>query len=168
MWFGEDLQFEELAVDLPYDFEMLRHDAACEGKRFVERLRAEWESGRQRFAGVHEALVAARVHGELAGIGGLTVDPDMTSAMRMRRFYIRPSHRRHGIGRQLAMTLLSRSIAKGTIVTVNTDDAGAALFWETLGFQYDPKAGHTHRLQWQGRKAIGLPQQQTADGLDDA
>ncbi|MGV1792064.1 GNAT family N-acetyltransferase [Rhizobium sp. A37_96] len=168
MRFGQDLQFEEIAVDLPYDFEMLRHDAAREGKRFVERLHAEWESGRQRFTGVHEALVAARVNGDLAGIGGLTVDPDMTSAMRMRRFYIRPSHRRHGIGRQLTMTLLSRSIANGTIVTVNTDDAGAALFWETLGFQFDPKAGHTHRLRWQGRKAVSLLQQQTADRLDDA
>ncbi len=154
MPFGQDLQFEELAVDLPCDFEILRHDAACEGKRFVERLHAEWESGRQRFTGVHEALMTARVNGDLAGIGGLTVDPGMTFAMRMRRFYIRPSHRRHGIGRQLAMTLLKRSIATGTIVTVNTDDAGAALFWETMGFQHHPQAGHTHRLQWQGQKAV--------------
>lgn len=143
------LQFEETTAHLPSDFVVLRQDAALEGKRFLERLCAEWQSGEQRFSGTHEVLLAVRVNGELAGIGGMTADPDMSSATRMRRFFIRPTYRRHGLGRQLATAILSRTIPSGTIVTANTDSAEAAAFWEAVGFRYDPKPGYTHWLLWQ-------------------
>ena len=142
----QGLQFEEMTAHLPPDFEVLRRDAALEGKRFLDRLYVEWQSGEQRFRGTHEVLLAVRVNGELAGIGGMTVDPAMPSAMRMRRFYIRPAYRRHGLGRQLAAAILSRTIPSGTIVTVNTDNATAAAFWEAIGFQCDPRHGSTHWL----------------------
>lgn len=142
------LEFEELTEYLPSDFEGLRRDAAAEGKRFLERLYVEWRSGEQRFSRAHEVLLTVRVNGELAGIGGMTVDPDMPSAMRMRRFFIRPAYRRHGLGRQLATAILSRTLPSGTIITVNTDNTEAAAFWEALGFQYDPKPGCSHWLLW--------------------
>jgi len=78
----------------------------AEGFRFVERLAKDWKAGVTRFDRDGEALVGARVDEVLAGIGRLTVDPVVSGALRMRRFYVRPSFREHGIGRKLVGTLL--------------------------------------------------------------
>ncbi|MEF0944038.1 GNAT family N-acetyltransferase [Rhizobium sp. BR 362] len=144
-----ELQFDQIVDRLPPDFNVLRRDTASEGRRFIERLHDEWQSGEQRFNRAGEVLLAARFNHELAGIGGMTVDPDLPSAMRMRRFYVRPAYRRRGLGRQLAAAILNRTIPKGTLVTVNTDSADAAAFWEALGFQRDSKFGYSHWLTWE-------------------
>ncbi|WP_158704591.1 GNAT family N-acetyltransferase [Rhizobium sp. NXC24] len=144
-----DLQFDQIVERLPADFDVLRGDAASEGRRFIERLHDEWQSGEQRFNQAHEVLLAVRVDRDLAGVGGMTVDPDLPSAMRMRRFFIRPAYRRCGLGRQLAAAILNRTIPKGTIVTVNADNADAVAFWEALGFQSGPRLGHSHWLAWE-------------------
>ena len=80
----------------------------------------------------------------LAGIGGLTVEPVVPSALRMRRFYVRPAFRRSGVGRQLAMALLAR--AKPTqLITANAAPASVP-FWESIGFRPDQRDWHTHIL----------------------
>ena len=96
-----------------------------------------------RFDGNGEALLAAHVTGVLAGIGGLTNEPILPGALRMRRFYVRPLFRRAGIGRTLAMVLLGRARITGLLVTVNAATA-SVLFWESLGFAPDMRDGHTH------------------------
>ena len=83
-------------------FDALRAEARSEGHSFVERLAADWEAHRMRFDRHGEVLLAARVTGVLAGIGGLTIEPGMPGALRMRRFYVRARFRRAGIGRTLA------------------------------------------------------------------
>ena len=128
---------------LPAGFEALRREARAEGYRFVERLVAEWDAGKNRFDHAGEILLALRVADELAGIGGLTIDPVLAEALRMRRFYIRPQFRRRGLGRVLAERLLDRAL--GRAVTVNAG-AGSERFWEALGFRADPADGHSHVL----------------------
>jgi GNAT superfamily N-acetyltransferase len=130
--------------DLPSDIDLLRAEAACEGYRFLERLVTEWMSCRERFAREGEALLAAYVESELAGMGGMTIDPAVTDALRMRRFYVRASFRRLGIGRKLALSLLGRSRPLRGQVTVNAGTSDASAFWEALGFMPDSYNGHTH------------------------
>ena len=96
-----------------------------------------------RFDGNGEALFAAHVAGVLAGIGGLTIEPGMPGALRMRRFYVRARFRRAGIGRTLATALLERARITGLLVSVNAAPASAP-FWESLGFVPDMRDGHTH------------------------
>jgi hypothetical protein len=72
--------------DSPPDIDLLRAEAARQGYRFLERLVTEWISRRERFAREGEALLAAYFGSELAGIGGMTIDPAVTGAWRMRRF----------------------------------------------------------------------------------
>jgi GNAT superfamily N-acetyltransferase len=129
---------------LPLGIDVLGAEAACEGYRFLERLVAEWMSHRQRFAREGEALLAAYVGNELAGIGGITIEPAVMGALRMRRFYVRPSFRRRGIGHKLALSLLERSRSLECQVMVNAGPAEASAFWEALGFMPDPGNGHTH------------------------
>ena len=135
--------------DLPAGFDALRADALAEGYRFVERLAADWTSRAIRFDREGEALLAAHVNGVLAGIGGLTIEPVLPGAVRMRRFYVRPAFRRSGVGLQLATALLARVIA-GRLITVNAAPASFP-FWESIGFTPDARDGHTHILNREGR-----------------
>ena len=129
---------------LPVGFAALQAEARHEGYRFLERLAAEWEAGTARFNRPSEALIAAHAAGVLAGIGGLTLDPVVPDALRMRRFYIHPALRRAGIGRRLAMALLQLPGTAGRSVTVNAGTAEASVFWEALGFVAERRDGHTH------------------------
>ena len=140
------MQIEVVSGTLPVGLPILRAEARREGYRFLERLASEWEAGVVRFDRPREALLAAHMAGVLAGTGGLTLDPVAPSALRMRRFYVHPAFRRHGIGRGLAMALLQRPGTAGWNVTVNAGTAEASMFWEALGFVAERRDGHTHIL----------------------
>jgi GNAT superfamily N-acetyltransferase len=131
--------------ELPVGLDALRTEARAEGYRFLGRLCAEWASGTVRFDQPGEQLMVARVDGALAAIGGLTVDPVVVGALRMRRFYVSARFRRHGIGRTLASALLEHALCNTAVVTVNAA-TDSAPFWETLGFVAEPHDGHTHVL----------------------
>ena len=136
-------KLQRVIEELPAGFDDLRAEARAEGYLFMERLATDWMSGTARFDRAGEALLAARVNGVLAGIGGLTVEPIVPGALRMRRFYVRLAYRRSGIGRKLASALLERARSAGGLVTVNAAPASTA-FWESLGFAPDARDGHTH------------------------
>ena len=141
----DQLELESVTGDLPAGFETLRAEALAEGFRHIERLGAEWASRTTRFDREGEALLAARLNGVLAGIGGLTIDPVVPGALRMRRFYVRWQFRLVGVGRKLATALLEQTGDTHRPITVNANPASVA-FWESLGFKPDPRDGHTHLL----------------------
>jgi GNAT superfamily N-acetyltransferase len=136
-------QLQPVIEELPAGFDALRAEARAEGYRFVDRLATDWMSGTIRFDREGEALLVARTNGVLAGIGGLTIEPVVPEAMRMRRFYVRLAYRRSGIGRKLAIALLERARGARRLVTVNAAPASTA-FWESLGFAPDSRDGYTH------------------------
>jgi GNAT superfamily N-acetyltransferase len=136
-------KLQRVIEELPAGLDALRAEARAEGYLFVERLATDWMSGTIRFDRVGEALLAARLNGVLAGIGGLTIEPVVPDALRMRRFYVRLAYRRSGVGRKLVTALLERAVSAGRLVTVNAAPASAA-FWESLGFAPDARDGHTH------------------------
>ena len=138
------LQLEAVVKHLPDGFDVLRAEARVEGHLFVERLFTDWVSHTNRFDREGEALLAARVNGVLAGIGGVTIEPVVPGAVRMRRFYVRPVFRRNRVGHRLATALLNR-VGVGRPITVNAASASFA-FWESVGFQPDHCDGHTHVL----------------------
>jgi len=131
-------------TELPVGFNVLRSDARDEGHTNMERLAADWISGTNRFEDVGEALLAAFVTDELTGVGGITRDPACPEALRLRRFYVRPAFRRHGVGRCLAFALIhkARPLTKRLVLNAETDLA--VRFWLTLGFVEDRRNGHTH------------------------
>jgi GNAT superfamily N-acetyltransferase len=122
----------------------LRAEALAEGRQFIERLATDWISGATRFDRAGEALFMARAHCTLAGVGGLTRDPFVPGALRMRRFYIRVAYRHSGVGRRLATALLKQAPA-GILITVNAGRESIP-FWEKLCFRAVTHNGHTHVL----------------------
>lgn len=135
---------EPVRGNLPPDFPVLRAEAAGEGFGFMDRLLREWTSGDVRFDRPGEQLLVARHDGTIAGIGGVTADPFDPSALRMRRFYVRAGFRRHGIARQLALTLLQGALATGRALNVNAGTEVAPGFWESMGFRPVEGLPHTH------------------------
>ena len=130
------------AVDvLPAGLDALREEARRQGHRMLDTLTTEWVSGAQRFIHPGEALLAAYVGDELAAVGGITLEPTIPGALRMRRFYVALAHRRSGVGRTLAAVLLEG--AHGRIITANAA-AGSEAFWGSLGFMADRRDGYTH------------------------
>ena len=93
------MRLEPVVEALPAGFDQLQAESGAEGHNFLDRLASDWTSGVMRFDRPGEMLLAAYSDDMLVGVGGITVDPEMPEALRMRRFYIRSAFRRAGIGR---------------------------------------------------------------------
>jgi len=137
------MRLERVIDSLPAGFAELQAEARADGHSMLDTLAAEWSSGAMRFDRPGEMLLAAYAANTLAGIGGLTQEPEIPGALRMRRFYIALAYRRHGVGRALAAALLRQAMAK-TITCYAA--AGSEAFWEALGFMPDRRDGRTHVL----------------------
>jgi GNAT superfamily N-acetyltransferase len=141
------VRLEPVVEALPAEFDQLRAESGAEGRRFLDRLANDWASGVMRFDRPGEMLLAAYSDDDmLVGVGGITVDPEIAGALRMRRFYIRSAFRRTGIGRAIAETLLESALRKVDTITLNAATASFR-FWESLGFVPDQQAGHSHILR---------------------
>jgi GNAT superfamily N-acetyltransferase len=136
------VRFQRVVNELPADFKAMRREARAEGHEFLDRLASDWASGAMRFDRPGEVLLAAYSNGVLAAIGGITIDPIVPEALRMRRFYVRPAFRRGGIGREIAQALLERARSV-PVVTLNAA-VKSVPFWESLGFVPQAGDGHTH------------------------
>lgn len=134
---------------LPDGFDVILQAAASEGVRNMAMLAAQWASGEQRFE-EPDALFAALVDGDLAGVGGVTVERGAGEpAMRMRRLYVLPAFRRFGVGRRLAGAMMQQGFQAAPLLTLNAAASDAAApFWEAMGFgRTDAVAGATHALR---------------------
>ena len=126
------MRLERVLAEMPAGFDVLKAEARAEGYRHIDRLADEWLAGTMHFERVGEALIAASLDRQLVGIGGITIDPSQPGALRMRRFYVKCSFRRAGIGRAIAENLLAHARGLGRPVTVNAG-AGSEPFWRSLG-----------------------------------
>jgi GNAT superfamily N-acetyltransferase len=139
------LQLVRIVDSLPDGFAALRAEAEAEGHRHMSRLADEWATNPADFV----VLIAAALDGELAGIGGLTREPQTTdrATLRMRRLYVSASARRQGVGRALANALLQEAFDRLATVTVHAGNDGAAAFWEAMGFAVVTDRPWSHELQ---------------------
>jgi GNAT superfamily N-acetyltransferase len=134
---------------LPDGFDVILEAAASEGVRNMAMLAAQWAGGEQRFDDPG-ALFAALVDGDLAGVGGVTVETGAGEpAMRMRRLYVLPMFRRFGVGRRLAGAMMQQGFQAAPLLTLNAAASDAAApFWEAMGFaRKDTVPGATHALR---------------------
>lgn len=98
----EVVRVVRLVEALPDEFAAILVEAAAEGVRNMAMLATEVGSAADPYRDPG-ALFAAFVGGDLAGVGGVTVERSLAEpAMRMRRLYVRPGFRRTGVARALA------------------------------------------------------------------
>ena len=133
---------------LPHGFDVMSADAAAEGVRNMAALASEFGAADDPFRDPG-ALFAAFIDGELAGVGGVTVQAGLAEpAMRMRRLYVRPAVRRAGVARALAGAMMQQGFQAAPLLVLNAAASAAAPpFWEAMGFERVDWAGITHALR---------------------
>lgn len=120
---------------LPADFTALRDAAEREGYRFVRRLADRWDG--ERYRDDESASVWGAVQGgALIAIGAQTYDEYDPSPLhrRIRHFYVRPDHRRGGVGRNLAAQLIADAHALAPMLHLRATHALSIAFWDEIGF----------------------------------
>jgi len=133
---------------LPPHVHSLAIEARREGYRFIDRLIDEWFDGSNRFDRDGEYLLMAFAGEAPVGVGGLSAEPTIADALRMRRFYVHPSVRGQGIGRMLADALIDQARQATTLLTVHSGSEDASAFWQALGFQPHLGNGYSHLLRF--------------------
>src|SRR5215472_12354244 len=78
VWENTSMRLEQVVAEMPAGFDVLRAEARAEGYRHIDRLADEWVAGTMRFDRDGEALIAASLDRQLAGIGGITIDPSQS------------------------------------------------------------------------------------------
>jgi GNAT superfamily N-acetyltransferase len=131
--------------------------AQQEGVRNVGLLLQALGSEPTPFQAAGELMLGLWVGDELAGVGGRSWCPIVAGALRVRRFYVAPAHRRTGIGRRLALATLDDAGAWCSLVSCNARASPqAAPFWESLGFVRSSIEGVTHTLRIEAAEADGV------------
>ena len=122
------VRFEDLPLQ---DLEHLLLESEAEGFRFVRRLRDDWISGANRFAGPGEAFFGCYLDGRLVAIGG--VNRQSVSTGRLRRVYVARKARRTGVGRALVAHVITHAIQYFDEVVLRTNTEAADAFYRALG-----------------------------------
>lgn len=143
-----EIDIRPVTGTLPQQVHSLAIEARREGYRFLDRLIDEWSDDSNRFDRNGECLLMVFIGKVPAGIGGLTTEPRIAGALRIRRFYIHPSARGQGIGRMLADMLIDRARQATTLLTVHSGSEDASAFWQALGFQPCLGDGYSHLLRF--------------------
>lgn len=141
----EVVRVVRLVEALPDEFAAILVEAAAEGVRNMAMLATEVGSAADPYRDPG-ALFAAFVGGDLAGVGGVTVERSLAEpAMRMRRLYVRPGFRRTGVARALAGAMMQQGFQGAPLLTLNAQASAAAPpFWEAMGFERVDWPGITH------------------------
>ncbi|OXE35069.1 MAG: GNAT family N-acetyltransferase [Phenylobacterium zucineum] len=126
------VQLVRLTDDLPQGFDALMALATTAGYGNMARPADEIATSSTAFI----ALLAAMNGKDLAGIGGMTLEPEPAPepTIRLRRLYVAPSARRTGIARTLVSALLQEAWDQVDLVSVHAGTEDAAHFWQAQGF----------------------------------
>lgn len=128
------------------DLSSLAEAAQADGLHVIDRVIGAWADGSERFDAPGECLLAAMADDRAVAIGGITRDPYLPAALRMRRFFTHPAWRGQGIARRMAERMIG-AVPLHVPVTLRAGSADAGAFWERLGFIAENGRGHTHVLR---------------------
>jgi N-acetylglutamate synthase-like GNAT family acetyltransferase len=133
---------------LPRDVDVLSREAEAQGYRFLRRLIEEWNTAVNRFDQQGEVLFAARVQGQLVGVGGLNRDPySRTRGVgRVRHLYVLEEFRHQGIGTHLLERIVAAARGAFNELHLRTDSSYAGAFYERFGFRRINYERATHAL----------------------
>lgn len=135
--------FQILKVD-ELHLEQIGHlieECTEEGFSFMQKLREEYVSGRNRFDKHGEVLYIALIDQKIVGICGLNLDPyeKKLTIGRVRHLYVAKGYRKQGIASQLVQNIISEAKQHFLEVTLRTNNPEADRLYRSIGFSTDSK-----------------------------
>ncbi|ALD03380.1 MAG: GNAT family N-acetyltransferase [Acinetobacter sp.] len=128
------------AETLPVEIKELAKQAHKEGLVLVDGLIEEYESGKNRFNQPGEFLLFAYDDDRLIACGGLNQQWNEneidTRIGRVRRFYVLPKYRKHGVGKQLLQHLEKQARANFSALCLSIDTKAAASFYQKQNYVF--------------------------------
>ncbi|HEY9100501.1 GNAT family N-acetyltransferase [Chitinimonas sp.] len=146
---ADSLRVERVGETLPAEVEALYALGEAEGFRFLTRLRQDWCCGDNRFDHEGEAFFVVWLDDRLVGIGGLNRDCDDDTLGRVRRVYVHPEARSHGVGHALLAAIEAHAAQHFKRLVLYTNATPAMHFYESLGYRRiigHPQRSHEKRL----------------------
>lgn len=126
------------AEQLPAQIETLLKLANKEGVNVVQRLIDEYASGQNRFQDEGEFFLIAYDGDKLIGCGGLNQQREEEGQKsrigRVRRFYVHPKYRRHGVGKDLLAYLETKAKPNFSALCLQTYTRLAADFYQKQNY----------------------------------
>lgn len=118
------------------------------GHNFLQRTMDDWYSGANKFDRPGEKLWGLFIGKDLAGVGGLNIDPySLTTKIgRVRHLYVGEGYRRAGYATLIMNKILKEACYNFTVLRLFTDNAGASAFYEKLGFKQTRQYKASHIL----------------------
>lgn len=126
--------------ELPQDFAALMTEASQDGHLFLQKMKDEWTSGKNRFSLNAEALFGAfNDNKDLVAIGGVNIDPylDDPDIGRVRHVYVSSNYRGRGLGKQILQKIETHSLSRFEILRLKTHNPKSVGFYISLGFHID-------------------------------
>jgi GNAT superfamily N-acetyltransferase len=128
------------AEKLPIQIKELAKQAQKEGLPLIDRLIEEYESGKNRFNQPGEFLLLAYEDDKLIACGGLNQqwnENEIDARIgRVRRFYVLPKYRKHGVGKLLLQHLEKQARANFSALCLSTDTKSAANFYQKQNYVF--------------------------------
>jgi len=120
--------------------------ANAEGYSFVERTKADWVAGTNRFDRPGECFFLASDIGRRVGMCGLNRDPfvDDPTVGRLRHLYVDPTYRRSGVAVALVGACLDAATGTFDQVRLRTNNPAADALYRSLGFEPIDEDSATH------------------------
>ncbi|TQR68817.1 GNAT family N-acetyltransferase [Acinetobacter sp. RF14B] len=128
------------AKELPDQIEKLAILARKEGYELIDKLIEEYRTGKNCFSHANEFLVGAYDGDRLIACGGLNQqwgDNGVEERIgRVRRFYVHPKYRQHGVGKQLLAYLEKLARPHYSALCLHTDIKQAASFYQKQNYVF--------------------------------
>ncbi|MDM1261981.1 GNAT family N-acetyltransferase [Acinetobacter indicus] len=128
------------AQGLPEQIVELEKQASKEGFAFVQCLIDEYQSAKNRFDQPGEFLLFAYDQDKLIACGGLNQqwnDQEVEQGIgRVRRFYVLPEYRKHGVGKLLLQYLEKKARPHFSALCLDTETKSAAHFYQKQNYVY--------------------------------
>ena len=125
---------------LPKTISELAKQSEKEGFSFVNRLIEEFENGTNRFDRPGEFFLLAFDGAKLIACGGLnqqrSEDENESRIGRVRRFYVLPKYRQHGVGKLLLQYLEKKAVERFSALCLQTDTKSASSFYQKMNYVY--------------------------------
>ena len=127
-------------IELPESIVELEIEANKESFIAISKMIEEFKSGKNRFDQPGEFLLTAYDQGKLIACGGLNQqwnENDVETRIgRVRRFYVLPEYRKHGVGKQLLQYLEKKAIENFSALCLHTETHPAANFYQKMNYVF--------------------------------